>query len=573
MGTVTAIRKKILPVKFVDPLKNNGDGMIFNTEDQELRDIILQSRAKLSFFCRTFLRETCHDKMTPQHLEMCDVLDDRSNPKMDFMAWRGFGKSTIGNAFVIRETIFRISRMCLYVGSSHDMAAQETENIKGELCSNDSIMEIFGNLAPKYVSGDALRPGFSKKGYFLADPDTRDLFAYITPKGANQKVRGLNARIMGKKCRPDLVIWDDGEDDEEIWNDDNRVKTARWFFGALLNVVPRKRPDAAGEYRNRWYESTVIKPQIPPWRVMVMDTPKHNDAIIVRLQQQGEWKSLKLPKGKLEDGKWKSCIPEMFPDSIIKAEVEQAQNNGVFDTYCREMLCETSDPEKRLWTPEMFQHYFEGAPGFNVQEGKDWHRFVVCDPARTKTNRSAYTGMIAFAVNPREAKVVLRDFLFQRLSMDDVEMELFKLAIKTNSQHIGVEDVGLNDWVKLIMDTGMRQRGLSLDVFYLKSGRANKEARAELFYPLWIPSPAFPKGHVWIEDSLRGTVLEQHLLLCPNLKWWDVMDCMAYIPKIMEDYGLILDAQMLDDSGVIPVSRYDWDEMTREIESGAWMTC
>jgi len=241
-----SVVKKAPAVRFL------SDGrMDFLTRDERVISIIRRGRDDLAFFAKTFLSGSFYEKMTSQRSEVCRLFDDRGLPMVAVMAWRGFGKSTLFNAAIIREVCYRVSRFPLYVAAGFDLAVQQTEDIKAELMTNDLLRDAFGSFKQTSVSVDDMKFGFSKKGYFLVDPLTEEPFAFVMPKGAGQKVRGLNVRIGGVKCRPDFVGVDDLEDDEEVWNDQSRRKLWMWFNGALKHVVPKQRPTGRGDERGR----------------------------------------------------------------------------------------------------------------------------------------------------------------------------------------------------------------------------------------------------------------------------------------------------------------------------------
>jgi hypothetical protein len=354
---------------------------------------------------------------------------------------------------------------------------------------------------------------------------------------------------------------DDLEDDEEVLNPENRKKLRAWFFGALQNVVPRKRPITSGTYRDRWYPNQ-DPDWTPPWRIVVLDTLKHQDALIGKLMSQPEWNRCRLPKAVLneEDGQYYSASKPLFSDADVRHEIEQARRNGYFDVYSREYLCTATDPEDKRWNTSMFQHYSEAS--WNISDDPGWFKCINIDPARSMGKKSAYTGMLAWAVNPLGAKIAFRKELMQRLSPAEIMQALFKLCDETGTSTIAVEITGLGEWVKSWMMNACAQEGRFYEFIWLNSGTlprsgnygsdpdAIKRARADLLQPLYASSEGFPKGHVYHSEEMRGGLLEEHLCSAPDLSYWDLVDSAAFCPAVMQAKHLVFAPQAVGGSTV-----------------------
>jgi hypothetical protein len=554
--------------------------MQIDTDDPELRGIIERGRTDFAFFSRTFLRQTFFDTMSSQHLAVCEGMQNLTNPYQAYCAWRGFGKSTLIGAHIIHDILYRIQQFPLYVGAGFDLAVQKTEDIKVELCTNEVIRDVFGDIRPK-ADNSEVRYGFSKKAYYIVDPLTNEPMAFLMPKGAGQLVRGLSVRIGNVVIRPDGVYVDDLENDEDVWNDESRAKLRRWFNSALKHVVNRKRPYGSGEWKDKWRPSTVDPYWRPPWRLFFLDSLKHQDAMIIHLQQSPEWVFQMHPKAKLDGEKvWRSCVPEIVSDTTVQREIEIEKSNGTFDSYCREMLCVPSDAEDRMFTEDMF-HYLDEDP-----TGPGWYRYIHVDPARSTGRRSARTGILAWAVHPQRGIVHITHERLERLKVDSIEDAIFELAADTNCQDIGIEDNGLSDWVHLWMQNAKSVRGKeNIRFFWLDAGsirrnssgfgsgtgpNAVKQARCSLALPLFTPTAGYPNGHVFFHPRLKGGALQRHLLLYPDVLVWDLLDCMGYIPEVLANEGHVFSAKMYEDGDKKRPRASGYDRLGQGIRSGVW---
>ena len=157
----------------------------------------------------------------PCHREWWDLCTS----KYQFVAIaapRGFAKSTaITHSYTLACLLFRERGFVLLISGTEAQSILFLNDLKNELKDNDSIHQLFG--VPKFIK-DAETDIIVE----MADGHRFRVMA----KGSEQSLRG--AKWMNK--RPDLIICDDIEEDEQVMNKDRREKFRRWFFGALVPV-------------------------------------------------------------------------------------------------------------------------------------------------------------------------------------------------------------------------------------------------------------------------------------------------------------------------------------------------
>ena len=140
---------------------------------------------------------------------------------------RGHAKSTaITFSYVLASVLFREHEYVIIVSNTNSQSVLFLQDIKKELQENKQIQQMFH-----------LR--LDEKGELLMNKDTEDDFIVetqdghqfrLTAKGSEQKLRGMK---WGNK-RPDLIIGDDMEDDEQVLNRERREKFRNWIYGALI---------------------------------------------------------------------------------------------------------------------------------------------------------------------------------------------------------------------------------------------------------------------------------------------------------------------------------------------------
>src|SRR3990167_1523924 len=157
----------------------------------------------------------------PCHREWWNLCTSK-HPFVAIAAPRGFAKSTaITHSYTLACVLFRERSFVLLISGTEAQAILFLNDIKNELKDNQAIHQLFGT--PK----------------FLKDAETDIIVELseghkfrIMAKGSEQSLRG--AKWLNR--RPDLVICDDIEEDEQVMNKDRRDKFRRWFFGALIPV-------------------------------------------------------------------------------------------------------------------------------------------------------------------------------------------------------------------------------------------------------------------------------------------------------------------------------------------------
>ena len=100
---------------------------------------------------------------------------------------------------------------------------------------------------------------FSKKAWVAFD-------TLVWPRGAGQQVRG----VLFKNDRPGLIIIDDLEDPKYIENKDYRDNLYEWLYADVIKAVPR------------------IGPQAKTYKIVYIDTLKHEDSVLQRLLESPE---------------------------------------------------------------------------------------------------------------------------------------------------------------------------------------------------------------------------------------------------------------------------------------------
>lgn len=206
--------------------------------------------------------------------------------------------------FILAESLFRISDYTILVGSTEENAAEILSNIIEEVRENDDLREEFGVAEIERDSQTDLivRMEDGHRWRVLA-------------RGAEQKIRGK----MWNGRRPNLLVCDDMEDDEQVENKDRRAKFRRWFFRAARQAVSRR------------------------GRIRVHGTILHEDSLLARLMKNKVWKKLFYKAHRSFDDFSDRLWPEAWSVERLKNRRQEFVEDGDAGGYSQEFLNDPQD--------------------------------------------------------------------------------------------------------------------------------------------------------------------------------------------------------------------------------------
>lgn len=270
-------------------------------------------------FGKTFFPNIFNSEFCDFHKEVFGALEasalKRQNKKYYFVraAPRGHGKSQIISfLYPIWCAVHGYAKNILIVSDTAEQAQQFIMAIKDEFDENELLIEVYGNKAgavwaqSKIVTKDKIQ---------------------IVGKGAGQKLRGIKYRHY----RPDVIVIDDLENDENVETEGQRAKLLNWFQKALLPCgSPNEKVFYIGTILN--YESLLNR---------ILTAPEYSMWDRKRYQAV-----IEFSKSPLWDS-WEEILrTENDPDAGKKAE-------AFYFKHKKAMLKDT----KILWEAKQEDHY------------------------------------------------------------------------------------------------------------------------------------------------------------------------------------------------------------------------
>jgi hypothetical protein len=330
-----------------------------------------------------------------------DLVEDFWDPEWAVidLGFRECGKTTLVEEGITIAALEGGFRNCLIIGAKEELAAELLTNIKSELENNELIGEIWGP-----VRGDTWT-------------NTKITFRdgrCIQARGVGQTMRGTQHRNM----RPDLVVVNDFEDDEEVLTPEGRRKTMRWFLKILLPACDRARR-----------------------RVRIYDTVRDADSVPMMLIKQQRWKHRFVPICYMDDaGEERSSWPghPTLTEGWIAAERRMYASMGAMDIFEREYMCSASSQADRTFTSEMIR--------IEPQVRTFQAVYAMIDPARSTGKKSAFTGWAVWSWVRSHLHVW--EAGEKHLQPDEIIDLAFRLNREWSPVEVGIERAGLEQWLE-----------------------------------------------------------------------------------------------------------------------------
>ncbi len=228
-----------------------------------------------------------------------------SLPQCMVIAPREHAKSTaLTTVYVLAEVLFRSSDYVILVSSTEEFAQEQLGNIADELRTNDDLIAQFGVA------------GFDQdsKTDIIVRMTDGHLFRILC-RGAEQRIRGR----LWKGKRPNLLVCDDMEDDEQVENKDRRDKFARWFFRAAKQAL--------GRYGKTRVHGTIL----------------HDDSLLSRLRKNNSWKHLYYKAHTAFDDFSNILWPENWPEERLRGRQQEFIDASDTAGYSQEFLNDPQD--------------------------------------------------------------------------------------------------------------------------------------------------------------------------------------------------------------------------------------
>lgn len=413
----------------------------------------------------TIFKHRHPDASPPAHKELVEAIYS-PRPRQQIEGFRGFAKSTLLEETAVLRGAFREFHNMVIVGSSYRRACDRLAAVKRELEMNEFLIRLFGPLKAE---------GTWQEGKI------------VLASGVCIQALGRDQSMLGIKhldWRPDAALVDDVEDPDEVRTDIEREATWDWFLKTFLPSLDHP---------------------LYSW-VRVLGTRRGAGSLPERLEKDG-WPVAKFPIEHQDDaGDRVATWPAKFPLPVI--DEMRATYRGDMDTWMQEYMCEATSTQARTFRREQMRV---------VPRTRTWEAvYAMYDPARTVGARSATTGKAVWSWV--QNRLVVWDAAAELWLPDRLIADIFLTAEEYGPIWIGVEEDGLNEWIRQPLRHEQYRRGQPLPIRPLRAPRGKLDFIRSL-------QPYFEAGEVEFAKPLGD--LETQFLSFPFGKI-DAPNALAY---------------------------------------------
>lgn len=391
---------------------------------------------------------------------------------------RGHAKST---NFTFKDSLHAVLYMykhyIMILSDSSEQAEGFLDDIKTELEDNGNIIMDFGSL-----KGDKAWRG----SVILTKTDIK-----VEAIGSGKKVRGRRHR----NWRPDLIVLDDIENDENVNTPEQRKKLSSWFYKAVSK--------AGDTYTDIMYIGTIL----------------HYDSLLSSVLKNPSYKAKKYRAVISEAGntklweEWERIYTNLFDENheenaktfykahetemLLGAEVLWEEKLSYYKlmeirvsegeaSFNSEFQNDPVDPENATFNPEWFDYYEPELMDFSSPE------FVFIganDPSLGKNKKSDTSSIINLALSIKTGYMYVTDASVEKRKPDVIIDDVFEMNRRLKRDYrkgfykFGVETVQFQYFFKDVMAARSAEEGEYLPIEEIQSS-VNKVLRIESLQPV-----------------------------------------------------------------------------------------
>ena len=379
-------------------------------------DVKTKLATDLNFFAHFMLGDTFKYEFPPLLVMVWQVLVQSVAALQDYVGIanlvlgipRGFAKTTLIKLYVVYCLIFTRHTFIVNVGNIEKNSSNLLKDVS-DILDSDIVRLYFGDYDADMVVNQSDFKYFKFYGQKCI----------LRSKGALTSMRGINV----DNRRPNIIIMDDVQDEENAKSDIESSKLYDWIFNTLLRT---RSPDGA-------------------INIYVGNTYPHKGTIITKLAEDPEWISLILG-AILEDGT--SLWAELHPIQLLLSDYNAAVRAGNEAGWLAEFMNVMDTARNDRFDKVAMQNNYDSLDPFTLSlinvpynptvDGK----FIVIDPASTKKNADEHAVALVYIVG---SKIIVRDVVHKRLTPKEAIRIAVSLAIREGAWTVFIEDVAYQD--------------------------------------------------------------------------------------------------------------------------------
>lgn len=444
------------------------------------------------FFIAFFMAEALTHAVPFFHIEIFTEMTHADVDRLVMAVPRAHAKTTLAKLTCVWYLLFSHYRFVLYVSGSHELVVPYVNDI-ASFFETPNFIAVFGQVQwLKRQDGQGV--------YKFRIPSLGNKTCILRGLGAGQRVRGVNV----DNERPQLVVADDIEDDENVKNPIMHMAMLDWWMGAFNKCL--------NQFDNK---------------IIVAGNLLSKNSVLYKLLVNPKYRSFLYGCIK-KDGT--PLWPELWPIEKLRLDFLDYQQMGKVARWFAEMMNQPIAEGGNLIMGEYICYRPERSPGEPV------YGFITIDPAMSKETWADRAVVMAHGWIEDESRwQVLEYEYFHGIDPIDMFWTAINLALKWRFRYIGVEAVAMQTILRymyqhLLLLNQLQGRYEFVDV---PTGNRGKTERGATFAAM-----VSTKGNRHAEYAITegDFMLTQQLLNFEPMKRDnddDVLDCAAMGPKMI----------------------------------------
>ena len=417
---------------------------------------------------------------------------------------RGFAKSTaITHSYTLACVLFRERKFILLISGTEAQAILFLNDLKNELRDNPTIHQLFG--VPKFLKD-------AETDAIIEMPDGHKF--RIMAKGSEQSLRG--AKWANK--RPDLIICDDIEEDEQVMNKDRREKFRRWFFGALIPA--RSDNGIVRVVGTILHMDSMLERLMPEFQ---LQTKKRS--LFMKYEPLKQWCDHPLPwksvKYRAHDDTFQHLLwPEKKGAIELKAIRENYVAQGLPEVYSQEYLNIPIDESVAFFKRGDF------VPRTEEDKKKRLRFYISADLAISEKDRADYS---AFVIGGLDEGGILHivNVIRERMNALEIVDTIFALEKLYQPEIFSIEDGQISKAIGPYLDEEMPKRNIWPQIYGIKPAMDKLQRARSIQARMRARGVRFDKESDWYQT------LEDECTRFPRDKHDDQVDAFAYLGLVL----------------------------------------
>jgi len=445
------------------------------------------SELDMEYFARAYFPDRLFRDMPTFHSQgykdLQIIADNPGGHKRAEAAPRGYSKSTRSTLiFPLYNVLYKKKKYIFLISDTSSQSSEFLTDIQGELEGNNRILEDFGSIVGNPWNSTEC----------------------VTKTGIKLECAGSGQKIRGRRhgaFRPDLILLDDLENDENTATQEQRLKLKNWFTKVVLKL--------GDSYTDFVYVGTII----------------HYDSLFMWALKNPVWKPtisravMSFSEAYELWDEWESIVVDLSRPNRINDALDFYKNHEDEMSIGTEVLW----PEKQSYYDLMLVKITEGEASFNSELQNEpinpEDRLFKCqyydllppldelyivgavDPSMGKTSRADYTAILTLGKHLSTGFIYVLDAIIKRMHPDRIIETIFEQHKRWNYKEFAVETVQFQQFFKDEVAKRAAERGIYLNIREVKT-ISNKELRIQSI------QPTVNNGYVKLDRS-QSLLVEQ----------------------------------------------------------------